>query len=316
MRRRALRPVVERLESLRMLDASQAAMASVAPVYLIVPIGGTGIDLSSSSPSSSSGDASPFGDALGASTSAANQVTSDLLYLIPQDVGGSTSGSALAAGNLLYSTPQGSTESLIVPTSSTFQSVGDFFTGLVQGAGDAITGAAQVVGNAAQSAGNAVVDAAGTALAVAGGFVEGLGEGASNLATGAVNTAEELANTASDLAYIYTTDPEDLDPTQFSSSLFQAAAQNGLQGQEAANQFDNQLVYGMTTLGVGPLFDSLGNAIATGDSTQFSQDAGGFALTVIVPYVGGEIMAGLRACYELQQNWGAALRSIRKLNAT
>ncbi len=55
---------------------------------------------------------------------------------------------------------------------------------------------------------------------------------------------------------------------------------------EAATQFDNQLVFGIATLGVGPLAESGYNAVITGDSTQFSQQAGGFGVMVLVPYAG------------------------------
>jgi len=45
-------------------------------------------------------------------------------------------------------------------------------------------------------------------------------------------------------------------------------------------------VFGIVTLGVGPLAESGYNAVITGDSTQFSQQAGGFGVMVLVAYAG------------------------------
>ncbi len=149
------------------------------------------------------------------------------------------------------------------------------------------------VGSYLQGWYDSAAGAVNTVAAVAEGAAEGLAQGASDLVEGAANTVVQLGYTASDLAYIYTTDSSELDPSRFDSVLFLGAAQTGLQGEQAAQDFDNQLVYGIATLGVGPLAGSLVDAVESGDSTQFSQNAGGFAILVLVPYAAGEGLAAL-----------------------
>lgn len=103
-----------------------------------------------------------------------------------------------------------------------------------------------------------------------GAFLSGLGEGAVNIATGARDAVVETVRTAGDLYTIYTTDVNNLDPSQLNSRLFQGAAQTAGDPQAVA-QFDRHLVFGISTLGVGPLVQSGYNAVVTGDSTEFSQ---------------------------------------------
>lgn len=117
-----------------------------------------------------------------------------------------------------------------------------------------------------------------------GAFLSGLGEGAENIATGAADGVTEVINTGSDLYTIYTSG-DDLDPSDLESSLFQGAAATA-GDQDAADAFDNHLVYGIATLGVGPLVESGYDAAVTGDSTQFSQQSGAFGVMVLVPYAG------------------------------
>jgi hypothetical protein len=95
----------------------------------------------------------------------------------------------------------------------------------------------------------------------------------------------ETVRTAGDLYTIYTTDVNNLDPSQLNSRLFQGAAATAGNPQ-AADQFDRHLVFGVATLGVGPLAESGYNAVVTGDSREFSQQAGGFGVMVLVPYAG------------------------------
>ena len=118
-----------------------------------------------------------------------------------------------------------------------------------------------------------------------GAFLSGAGEGAVNIVTGARDTVVEVVRTGGDLVTIYTTDTANLDPSQLNSKLFQGAAQTA-GNPAAAASFDRQLVFGITTLGVGPLAQSGYNAVVTGDSTEFSQQAGGFGVMVLVPYAG------------------------------
>jgi hypothetical protein len=126
-----------------------------------------------------------------------------------------------------------------------------------------------------------------------GAFVEGLGEGATNIVTGARDAVVETVRTGGDLITIYTTDADKLDPAQLNSKLFQGAAQTA-GNPAAAAQFDRQLVFGVATLGVGPLVQSGVHAVQTGDSTEFSKQAGGFGIMVLVPYGAGKGIAYLR----------------------
>jgi len=114
--------------------------------------------------------------------------------------------------------------------------------------------------------------------------LEGLGEGLTNIGTGAYDAVVELGRTGRDLVTIYS-DWDNVDPSRLESKLFQGAAQTASNPQAAA-AFDNHLVFGIVTLGVGPLAESGYNAVITGDSTQFSQQAGGFGVMVLVPYAG------------------------------
>lgn len=118
-----------------------------------------------------------------------------------------------------------------------------------------------------------------------GAFLSGAGEGAVNIVTGAHDAVLEVVRPGGDLVTIYTTDTATLDPSQLNSRLFQGAAQTAGNPQAAA-AFDNHLVFGIVTLGVGPLAESGYQAVVTGDSTQFSQQAGGFGVVVLGPYAG------------------------------
>ncbi|MFQ3651819.1 MAG: DUF6883 domain-containing protein [Gemmataceae bacterium] len=117
-----------------------------------------------------------------------------------------------------------------------------------------------------------------------GAALSGLGEGAVNIATGARDAVVEVALTGRDLVTIYG-DWIGFDPSRLESKLFQGATQTA-NNLSAAASFDQQLVLGIVTLGVAPLVESGYNAVATGDSTQFSQQAGGFGVMVLVPYAG------------------------------
>jgi hypothetical protein len=117
-----------------------------------------------------------------------------------------------------------------------------------------------------------------------GAFLSGIGEGGVNIATGARDTVVELGRTGRDLVTIYG-DWNNIDPTRLESKLFQGAASTAGNPDVAAS-YDRQLVFGITTLGVGPLVQSGYNAVVTGDSTEFSQQAGGFGVMVLVPYAG------------------------------
>lgn len=117
-----------------------------------------------------------------------------------------------------------------------------------------------------------------------GAFLSGLGEGAVNIATGARETVVEVVCTGEDLVTVYS-NWDNLDPSQLNSKLFQGAVQTA-GSPEAAASYDQQLVFGIATLGVGPLVEFGYNAIVTSDSTQFSQQAGGFGVMVLVPYAG------------------------------
>lgn len=121
-------------------------------------------------------------------------------------------------------------------------------------------------------------------LSTIGGFFVGLGQGAVNIVTGAGDTVVEVVRTGGDLVTIYS-NWDNIDPSQLNSTLFQGAVQTA-GSPEAAAAFDNQLVFGVVTLGVGPLVQSGYNAVVTGDSTAFSQQAGGFGTMVLVPYAG------------------------------
>jgi|GEM_PF-730936 hypothetical protein len=114
---------------------------------------------------------------------------------------------------------------------------------------------------------------------------DGVKEGATNIATGARDAVVELVRTGGDVITIYTTDTDKLDPSQLNSKLFQGAAATAGNPQAAA-QFDNQLVFGIATLGVGPLVQSGVKATETGDWSEFSHQAGGFGVMVLVPYAG------------------------------
>ena len=144
-----------------------------------------------------------------------------------------------------------------------------------------------------------------------------MGDGAVNIATGARDTVVELGRTAADLytiggtnrgqfdpvrallfvrdplTAIWFTDDSQIDPSLLNSRLFQGAAQTAGNPQAAAS-FDNQLVFAITTLGVGPLVQSGYTAVESGDSTEFSQQAGGFGVMVLVPYAGGRGFAYIR----------------------
>lgn len=117
-----------------------------------------------------------------------------------------------------------------------------------------------------------------------GAFLEGLEQGAVNIATGARDAVVEVTRTARDLVSIYG-DWNGFDPSRLESKLFQGAAAT-VGNPEAAASYDRQVVLGIVTLGFWPLVESGYNAIVTGDSTQFSQQAGGFGVMVLVPYAG------------------------------
>jgi hypothetical protein len=111
-----------------------------------------------------------------------------------------------------------------------------------------------------------------------------LEQGAVNIATGARDAVVEVVYTGGDLISVYS-NWDNIDPSQLNSRLFQGVIQTASDSAAAAS-YDRQLVFGIATLGVGPLVESGYNAIVTGDSTQFSQQAGGFGVMVLVPYSG------------------------------
>jgi hypothetical protein len=125
-----------------------------------------------------------------------------------------------------------------------------------------------------------------------GAFLSGFCEGARNIATGAYDAVVELGRTGRDLVTIYS-NWDDIDPSRLESKLFQSAAQTAGDPQAAA-AFDNHLVFGIVTLGVGPLVESGVTASQSGDWTQFSQQAGGFGVMVLVPYGVGRGVGYLR----------------------
>lgn len=117
-----------------------------------------------------------------------------------------------------------------------------------------------------------------------GAFLSGLGEGAGNIATGASHTVVEMVRTGDDLVTVYS-NWDNIDSSHLNSNLFQVAAATA-GNPLAASQFDQHLAFGIATLGVGPLAQSGYNAVITGDSKEFSQQAGGFGVMVLVPYAG------------------------------
>jgi len=77
------------------------------------------------------------------------------------------------------------------------------------------------------------------------------------------------------------------------SSLFRGAADTA-GDPDAAMKFDNTLLYGIVTMGVGPLAISGVKAAASGDSDEFSKQAGGFGVMVIAPYGIGRAIGYVR----------------------
>lgn len=148
-------------------------------------------------------------------------------------------------------------------------------------------------------------------------FYEGYSAGAVNIVTGAHDAIVETVRVGGDLITIgatnrgqfdpskafaffcnplraiATADANVIDPTTLNSGLFRGAAETAGNPQ-AAEAFDRQLVFALGTLGVGPLAVSGHDAVVTGDSTQFSQQAGGFGVMVLVPYAGGRAWVYLR----------------------
>ncbi len=146
-------------------------------------------------------------------------------------------------------------------------------------------------------------------VAAVGAFHAGIGQGAIDIVKGAGHAIVETVRVVGDIAIIGTTDhgefsvlraahfavaplpaiwgtdPGQIDTTLLNSQLFAGAAQTAGDPQAAAN-LDNQVVFGISTLGVGPLAVSGYNGAESGNSTEFSQQAGGFGIMVLVPYAG------------------------------
>ena len=149
-------------------------------------------------------------------------------------------------------------------------------------------------------------------------FYEGYSEGAVNIVTGAANAVVETAKVGLDVVTIVATDKgqfstrkvltainslpvamattsdHEIDPTQMRSSLFRGASDTA-GNQIAAAKLDNNLLYGIVTMGVGPLVDAGSKAVKTGDSAEFSQAAGGFGVMVVAPYGVGRGLTYVRA---------------------
>ena len=143
-------------------------------------------------------------------------------------------------------------------------------------------------------------------------------EGAVNIVTGAANAVVETAKVGLDVVTIVATDKgqfstrkvltainslpvamattsdHEIDPTQMRSSLFRGASDTA-GNQIAAAKLDNNLLYGIVTMGVGPLVDAGSKAVRTGDSAEFSQAAGGFGVMVVAPYGVGRGLTYVRA---------------------
>jgi hypothetical protein len=124
-------------------------------------------------------------------------------------------------------------------------------------------------------AGSGIVYYGGAAL-------EGLAEGAEDIIYGGREAVLEIRDIGSDLITInggvYV-------EGELHSDLFRAAWQNGTDTQTEQNSFDNKLLTGISTLGTWPLLWSGVDAVRTGDSSQFSEDVGGFAALTIGGYL-------------------------------
>jgi hypothetical protein len=121
-----------------------------------------------------------------------------------------------------------------------------------------------------------------------GAFLSGLGEGAVNIATGARDAVVEVVHTGGDLVTVWS-NWNNIDPSQLNSRLFQGVIETANDSTAAAS-YDRQLLLGIVTLGVVPLVESGYDAIITGDSTQFSQQAGGFGVMTLVPSAGVKVL--------------------------
>jgi len=150
---------------------------------------------------------------------------------------------------------------------------GAFLSGLGEGAKNIATGAYDTV-----------VELGRTGRDYAEAALSGLWEGADNVIAGAYDAVVELGRTGRDLVTIYR-NWDGIDPSRLESRLFQGAVQTAGDPRAAA-AFDFHLVYGIVTLGIGPLDECLYNAVVSGDWTQFSRQAGGFGVMTLVPYAG------------------------------
>jgi hypothetical protein len=121
-----------------------------------------------------------------------------------------------------------------------------------------------------------------------GAFLSGLGEGAVNIAIGARDAVVEVVRTGGDLVTVWS-NWNNINPSRLNSKLFQGVIETA-DDSAAAASYERQLVFGIATLGGAPLVESGYNAIITGDSTEFSQQAGGFGVMTLVPSTGVKVL--------------------------
>ena len=140
-----------------------------------------------------------------------------------------------------------------------------------------------------------------------GAYYSGLGKGVVDEATGARDFFVETYYVIGDM-FTIGADPEGVDPSRLNARLFHGAAQTA-GDLDAAKEFDNHLVYSISTLSLGPLSESGYDAVVTGDSTEFSQQAGGFGAAVLVPYAGGRGWAYARGPLTATETPSSNIRS-------